>query len=53
MTEKETVVRVTYKNGAIADVFASGDIKKLVMVLKKDGDILKVEAIKCEVEYEN
>ena len=43
MTKKETVIRVTYKNGVIVDIFASGDIEKLVVILKKDADVQNVE----------
>lgn len=58
MTRKETVVHVTYKNGVIVDVFASGDIEKLVAVLEKDGNVRSVETAnvyieECEVEDEN
>ena len=50
MTKKETVVRVTYKNGAVVDVFANGDIEKLVVVLEKDNDAQNVET--ANIAYE-
>lgn len=50
MTEKETVVRVTYKNGVVVDVFASGDIEKLVVVLEKNNDVQNVET--ANIVYE-
>lgn len=58
MTKKETVIRVTYKNGVIVVVFASGDIEKLVAMLEKDGNIRNVETAnvcieECEVDDEN
>lgn len=43
MTKKETVIRVTYKNGVIVNIFANGDIEKLIIVLKKDEDVQNVE----------
>lgn len=49
MTKKETIVRVTYKNGAVVDVFASGDIEKLIVVLEKDGNVLNVKTVKFEL----
>ena len=50
MTKKETVIRVTYKNGTIVDVFANGDIEKLVVVLEKDNDVKNVET--TDIAYE-
>lgn len=50
MTKKESVVRVTYKNGAVVDVFASGDIEKLVMVFEKDNDVQNVETANTAYE---